>query len=80
MSCASCQSNNQAEFPAEVLIHFNGLRHVDNPGVLTFPTLSVCLDCGLSRFTTPEPELQTLANGVAADARRQSSPDKPRAA
>ena len=35
----------------EMMIHFSGVKHFANPGVLVFPTLLVCLDCGVSRFT-----------------------------
>lgn len=43
---------NQAEVTAEMLIHFSGIRNIDNPGVLAFPKVLVCLNCGNSRFTT----------------------------
>jgi len=64
MSCVFCTSTNQAEFPAEVNIHFPGLRNADNPGVFVFPKLLVCLDCGSSSFVTPESELAQLAGAV----------------
>jgi len=51
MACLSCQSDNQAEFSAEMIIHFSGLKNLDNPGVWEFSKLLVCLDCGVSRFT-----------------------------
>ena len=60
MFCALCQSGNEAEFTAEMMIHFSGLRNIDNPGVLTFAKVSVCLGCGSSRFTIPETELALL--------------------
>jgi hypothetical protein len=65
MYCASCASGNQAEFVAEINIHFRGLSNVDKPGVLVFPKLVVCMDCGFSRFKTPEPELALLVAGVS---------------
>ena len=64
MYCALCQSNNQAEFTAEMMLHFTGLQNIDNPGVPTFPKIVVCLDCGFSRFTTTEIELSLLKKGV----------------
>jgi len=32
-----------------------------NPGVFVFPKVSVCLDCGSSRFSIAETELALLA-------------------
>jgi len=64
VSCRSCTSHKEAEFIAEVMIHFTGLHNLDKPGVLVFPRLFVCLDCGFSRFTTPEAELTQLARAT----------------
>jgi len=64
MLCVLCQSSNQAEFAAEMMIHCTGLRNIDNPGVPTFPTVLVCLDCGFSRFTVTEIELSLLKRGT----------------
>jgi hypothetical protein len=66
MSCPSCASSNQAEFTAEVYIHFPGRKNLDKPGVFIFPQLSVCLDCGFSRFAAPETELKSLARGLSS--------------
>jgi hypothetical protein len=44
---------------------FSGLKNVDNSGVLAFPKISICFDCGFSGFTTPETELRILGNGIA---------------
>jgi hypothetical protein len=69
MPCSSCLSSHQVEFPAEVNIHF---RDLHNPGVLVFPKILICLDCGASRFSIPENELARLARtdeiatGIAA--------------
>jgi len=63
MSCFSCRSNNQAEFPTEMLIHFGGLKNLDKPGVWLFPMLLVCLDCGFLQSTVPAPKLASLAAG-----------------
>ena len=65
MPCLSCASNYQAEFAAEMIIHFSGIKNFDNPGVWAFPKLLVCLDCGFSPFTVPVTELQLLANRVS---------------
>jgi len=61
MSCALCASVNAAEFTAEMMIHFSGLRNIDHPGVLVLQKVSVCLDCGVSRFTVAERERALLA-------------------
>ena len=61
MFCGLCQSRNQAEFTTEMIIHFEGIKNIDHPGVLTFPRVSVCLDCGSSQFIVSEPELAQLA-------------------
>jgi hypothetical protein len=71
MLCPLCQSSKQAEFTAEMMIHFCGLRNIDKPGVLVFPKVFVCLDCGSSRFTTPATELRVLGIGIAAPAAAQ---------
>ena len=65
MSCLSCGSGNQAELGAEILIHFSGRNNLDKPPVLVFPKLFVCLDCGFSRFMTPESELAVLARNAS---------------
>jgi len=65
MTCRSCRSVNQAEFPAELLIHFGGLKNLDKPGVLVFPKLLVCLDCGFLQSTVPAPQLASLAAGTS---------------
>jgi hypothetical protein len=65
MSCPLCVSDHLAELPVEMMIHFTGLKNIDRQGVLLFPKLLVCLDCGFSRFTTPETELASLATGGA---------------
>ncbi len=64
--CGSCRSENQTQFVAEINIHFSGLRNVDKPGVLVFPKLLVCLDCGASQFTLSEGELGLLRGNIAA--------------
>jgi hypothetical protein len=64
MSCPLCVSDHVAEFPVEMIIHFTGLKNIDRQGVLLFPKLLVCLDCGFSWFTTPETELGLLAAGT----------------
>ena len=65
MSCRLCFSSNEVEFNAETLIHFSGRKHLANPGVLTFPEILVCLDCGSTRFRIAETELNLLREGNA---------------
>jgi hypothetical protein len=65
MSCPSCGSLNQAEFPTEMLIH---LAHLTDPGALVFPKILVCLACGYSRFNIPEAELQPFMEPSARSA------------
>jgi hypothetical protein len=60
MRCELCSSAHQAEFPADMMIHFSGLKHLANPGVLAFSKVSICLDCGYSRSNIPETELRQL--------------------
>lgn len=60
MSCPSCASSRQAEFPAEVNIHFRGIKNLDKPGVLVFPKVLVCMDCGFSQFDIQDGELARL--------------------
>jgi hypothetical protein len=67
MVCPSCRSVKQAEFTAEMQIHYPGLKNINRPGIWLFPELLVCLDCGFSRFTVPESELASFAEGTLAD-------------
>jgi hypothetical protein len=54
------------EFPAEINIHFRGLKNLDKPSVFVFPKLLVCLGCGFTQFILPESELCQLREGLAA--------------
>ena len=63
MSCVLCSSTNEVEFTAEMMIHFSGVKHLENPGVLTFSKMLVCLDCGSSRLTIAEDELKLVREG-----------------
>jgi hypothetical protein len=65
--CFLCKSDKQAEFPAEMILHFQGRLNLNKPGVWVFPKVVVCLDCGGSRFTIPENELPLLAKGAEAN-------------
>ena len=63
MSCPSCKSSNQAEFPTEINIHFADLQNVDKPSLFAFPKILVCLDCGFSCFVLPKADWALLAKG-----------------
>jgi hypothetical protein len=60
MSCRSCRSINQSQFPAEINIHFSGVKGLEKPTVWVFPRLRVCLDCGFTEFTIDDSELRAL--------------------
>lgn len=68
MACGSCGSENETEFTAEIMIHFSGRRHPENPGVFVLSKMSVCLDCGSTRFTISETELRLLRDGIGPTA------------
>ena len=63
MPCRDCQSENQKTFPAEINIHFPGLKNLDKPTVWAFPELLVCLDCGFTELQLKEKEFSLLAEG-----------------
>lgn len=73
MACAMCSSASQADFTTEMMIHFSRLKHLTNPGVLIFPKVSICLDCGFSRFTVPKTELASLAGREVLHPRRRTA-------
>jgi hypothetical protein len=60
MHCPSCASTKQAKLTVEMMIHF-GPEHLDDPGVLLFPEIEVCLRCGFSSFTVPETQMASIA-------------------
>jgi hypothetical protein len=68
MSCPSYASLNEREFTAEMMIHSSGLRSVDDPGVFACPRISLCLECGCSRFTATEAQLRLLRTRIAESA------------
>lgn len=65
MACLSCKSEKQAEFGAEMNIHFPSPEGLDKAGVWVFPKLMVCFDCGSALFAIAETELRLLEGGVA---------------
>jgi hypothetical protein len=68
MCCELCHSGNQGEFTAEMIIHFSGLKNIDDPGIPSLPNVSVCLDWGFSRFVIPQAELALLKKRRATSA------------
>ncbi len=66
MSCPVCAYCNQAEFSAEMNIHFSGFKNLDRPSVLIFPKIVACLSCGHAEFTIPENESPNLKTGAAS--------------
>ena len=60
MSCHSCSSVNEADFDTEIMIHLKDRRHLENPGVLAFAQMTICLDCGAARHPFSEEELTRL--------------------
>ena len=72
MPCKSCHSRNQQQFPAEINIHFPGIKGLDKPTVWVFPTISVCMDCGGAQFTIPDRERKQLADRDYRDLSRRT--------
>lgn len=66
MACLSCGSEEQAEFNAEMVIHFPGRKGLDQPVVPVFPKLAICFRCGSTRFAVPEADLRLLQQGISA--------------
>jgi hypothetical protein len=48
VACASCGFQNQDKFQAEIAIHS---RDIQDPPVLVFPRILVCMNCGKPEFT-----------------------------
>jgi hypothetical protein len=65
-ACRSCGSENLTQLVAEVMIHFSGLRNLDKAGILAFPKIVICLDCGISQFVLHETGLGQLKGNIAA--------------
>jgi hypothetical protein len=67
MKCRQCASTNQGQLPCEISVHFPKLKDAKKFPVLIFPSLRVCLDCGMTEFIFPEAELHqfVLINSAA---------------
>ena len=60
MACLLCGSTNETEFASEMVLHLGGLANIDNPGLLVFPKLVTCMDCGVVRFKISKTDLSLL--------------------
>jgi hypothetical protein len=47
-----------------MILHFSGIKNLDEPGVWIFPKLFVCMDCGYSHFTIQEPRWRPLQKSL----------------
>jgi hypothetical protein len=66
MACAACGSANETKVGAEVNLHFPGPMRLSEPGFFLSPKLALCLDCGFTEFTLPDPELCRLKKVLAS--------------
>jgi hypothetical protein len=62
MSCPQCVSGDQVGFSTEMIVHHNGLKNLNNPGVLMVQKVLVCSRCGFSQFRVPKAELAVLVS------------------
>ncbi len=60
LTCHSCQSPHQGEFPAEIFLHFTRLQDINKPLVMVFAQVLVCAHCGTAQFTVRGTELRSL--------------------
>jgi hypothetical protein len=68
MSCRLCASEHQSQYTSELMIHFSGIANLEKAGVLAFPKVLVCQDCGSGEFSISDAELHLLRQGKAASA------------
>jgi hypothetical protein len=64
--CETCGSAHQAELDGEICVHFPGLKDVQNPAIFVFPKLTVCLNCGNTKFKVPETELRLISKRTSS--------------
>jgi hypothetical protein len=72
MACRSCGLENQQKLRSEMIVHFSGLKNLDQPPIFAFPELVVCIGCGFTELDLPETTLCQLAEGFPE--RTKSSP------
>ncbi len=56
--CITCGSTRLNKLRAELALHFNGLKNIDQPVLWTFREVLVCTDCGEADLNFPPHELQ----------------------
>jgi hypothetical protein len=61
MACKLCSSENQSKLSSEMILHFSGMKNLDQPPVFASPEVVVCIDCGFAEFAIPETTLCQLA-------------------
>jgi hypothetical protein len=72
MRCDSCNSENQLLCPAEISLHYPERKNLTERPVWIFPTLRVCLDCGVTQFVISEAELKMLVAGLTLSRKANS--------
>ena len=58
------------EFPAEVWLQIQfprGRESLNEPPVLVFPMVVLCVNCGWAQFTVPETELKLIQETLGND-------------
>jgi len=58
--CSACSSSNLAEFIAEIGLHIRGLARLNRGHIFVFPTVALCLDCGLLQAILSADDLQRI--------------------
>jgi hypothetical protein len=58
MLCPQCHSTNRRELLTEMMVHNGSIG--TTPDLFTFPTASVCFECGYSTFTLEQNDLREL--------------------
>jgi hypothetical protein len=60
MNCPRCGSLSRSHFPAEVNVHFPGIKNLRRPPLWVFPQLLISRDCGHVEFDLSNKELKRL--------------------
>ena len=79
MSCKTCASENQRDFPAELTVCFDSLQTTLNntDPVEISHRIRVCLECGFSELMIPQAALLLLKQAQAAEGRVGDNTPKP---